>query len=80
MLGYVFAVFAVCLALTVPVGITMGISAMVPHFLNPAFPAKICNAFPILRLSCGSTSKALAAVSNAQFSRASPTRIPMSSP
>ena len=41
MLGYVFAVFAVCLALTVPVGITMGISAMVPHFLNPAFPAKI---------------------------------------
>lgn len=41
MLGYVFAVFAICLAVTVPVGITMGISAMVPHFLNPMFPAKI---------------------------------------
>ncbi|MCC8058285.1 TRAP transporter large permease subunit [Cloacibacillus sp.] len=41
MLGYVFAVFAICLAVTVPIGITMGISAMVPHFLNPMFPAKI---------------------------------------
>lgn len=41
MLGYVFGVFAVCLALTVPVGITMGVSAMVPHLMNPMFPAKI---------------------------------------
>lgn len=41
MLACVFAVFAVCLALTVPVGFTMGISAMVPHFMSPMFPAKI---------------------------------------
>jgi len=41
MLGYVFGVFVICLILTVPVGITMGISAMVPQLLNPAFPAKI---------------------------------------
>lgn len=41
MLGYVFIVFAVCLAITVPVGISMGVASMVPHFLNPAFPAKI---------------------------------------
>lgn len=41
MLALVFLSFAVCLILSFPIGITMGISAMVPHFINPAFPAKI---------------------------------------
>ncbi len=41
MLGVLFAVFAVCLVLTVPIGFSMGISAMVPQFMDPLFPAKV---------------------------------------
>ncbi len=41
MLGALFAVFAVCLVLTVPIGFSMGVSAMIPQFINPMFPAKI---------------------------------------
>lgn len=41
MLGTVFIVFAIALALTVPIGFTMGVVSMVPQFMNPAFPAKV---------------------------------------
>jgi len=40
MLGAVFAVFAILIILSIPIGFVMGISSIVPVLLNPAFPAK----------------------------------------
>lgn len=41
MLLKVFGLFALLLALCVPVSVTMGIAAIVPKFINPAFPANV---------------------------------------
>lgn len=39
MLGIVFIVFAVLIALSIPIGFVMGISSIMPVLFNPAFPA-----------------------------------------
>lgn len=41
MLLQVFAVFAILLAICIPVSVTMGIAALLPKFINPAFPANV---------------------------------------
>ena len=41
MLGHVLLFFVISLLLSVPIGISMGIGAIMPTIFNPAFPAKI---------------------------------------
>lgn len=41
MLLKIFGVFAVLLTLCLPISVSMGISAIVPKFFNPAFPANV---------------------------------------
>jgi len=41
MLAKVFIVFAALLALCIPVSVTMGISALLPKLISPAFPANV---------------------------------------
>lgn len=41
MLAKVFGIFAVLLAICVPISVTLGIVSLLPKFFNPAFPANV---------------------------------------